>query len=78
MLKCTRDRSSWFGSSEAISGMVCRVISEMSSVGGVILAGLAISNLLEIKKIRTGSFLPALIVVVVVVLLLNKLGIAWH
>ena len=58
--------------------MVCRVISEMSSVGGVILAGLAISNLLEIKKIRTGSFLPALIVVVGVVLLLNKLGIAWH
>ena len=54
------------------------VISEMSSVGGVILAGLAISNLLEIKKIRTGSFLPALIVVVGVVLLLNKLGIAWH
>ena len=54
------------------------VISEMSSVGGVILAGLAISNLLEIKKIRTGSFLPALIVVVGVVLLLNKLGISWH
>lgn len=53
------------------------VILEMTSVGGVILAGIAISNLLEIKKIRIGSFLPALFIVVLVVLLLNKLGIAW-
>ena len=53
------------------------VILEMTSVGGVILAGIAISNLLEIKKIRIGSFLPALLIVVLVVLLLNRLGIAW-
>jgi len=53
------------------------VILEMTSVGGVILAGIAISNLLEIKKIRIGSFLPALLIVVLVVLLLNTLGIAW-
>ena len=53
------------------------VILEMTAVGGVILAGIAISNLLEIKKIRTGSFLPALFIVVLVVLLLNKFGIAW-
>ena len=49
----------------------------MTAVGGVILAGIAISNLLEIKKIRIGSFLPALFFVVLVVLLLNRLGIAW-
>lgn len=53
------------------------VITEMTSVGGVILVGIAISNLLEIKKIRIGSFLPALFIVVLVVLLLNRLGIAW-
>jgi Uncharacterized membrane protein, possible Na+ channel or pump len=53
------------------------VILEMTSVGGVILAGIAISNLLEIKKIRIGSFLPALLFVVLIVLLLNRLGIAW-
>ena len=53
------------------------VILEMTSVGGVILAGIAISNLLEIKKIRIGSFLPALLIVVLIVLLLNRLGIAW-
>ena len=53
------------------------VITEMTSVGGVILVGIAISNLLEIKKIRIGSFLPALLIVVLVVLLLNRLGIAW-
>jgi hypothetical protein len=53
------------------------VILEMTSVGGVILVGIAISNLLEIKKIRIGSFLPALFVVVLVVILLNTLGIAW-
>lgn len=53
------------------------MISELTAVGGVILAGIAISNLLEIKKIRIGSFLPALFIVVLVVLLLNRLGIAW-
>ncbi len=53
------------------------VILEMTSVGGIILVGIAISNLLEIKKIRIGSFLPALFIVVMVVLLLNRLGIAW-
>ena len=54
------------------------VILEMTSVGGVILVGIAISNLLEIKKIRVGSFLPALFIVVLIVLLLNGLGIAWY
>jgi uncharacterized membrane protein YqgA involved in biofilm formation len=37
------------------------MMNELSAVGGVLLVGIAISNLLEIKKIRTGSFLPALL-----------------
>ncbi|MEA4813210.1 MAG: DUF554 domain-containing protein [Anaerolineaceae bacterium] len=52
-------------------------ISEMSSVGGVVLAGIAISSLLALRKIRTGSFLPALLVAVIAVYLLNALGISY-
>lgn len=36
------------------------MMNEMTAAGGVILLGLALSSLLEIKKIRTGNFLPAL------------------
>jgi uncharacterized membrane protein YqgA involved in biofilm formation len=36
------------------------MLSEMTATGGVILFGLAISRLLEIKQIRVGNFLPAL------------------
>jgi uncharacterized membrane protein YqgA involved in biofilm formation len=36
------------------------MMNEMTAAGGVILVGLAISSLLEIKKIRVASFLPAL------------------
>jgi hypothetical protein len=38
------------------------MMAEMTATGGVILLGLAISSLLEIKKIRAGNFLPALVI----------------
>ena len=38
------------------------MMAEMTAAGGVILVGLAISSLLEIKKIRAGNFLPALVI----------------
>jgi hypothetical protein len=38
------------------------MVAEMTAVGGIILVGLAISSLLEIKAIRTGNLLPALLV----------------
>jgi len=38
------------------------MMTEMTATGGVILIGLAISSLLEIKPIRMGNFLPALII----------------
>jgi uncharacterized protein len=44
---------------------------EMTAVGGVILIGLAISSLLEIKTIRVGNFLPALIVAPLIVELIK-------
>lgn len=37
------------------------MMNEMTAAGGVLLVGLGISNLLEIKKIRVGNFLPALV-----------------
>jgi hypothetical protein len=38
------------------------MMAEMTATGGVILVGIAISSLLEIKKIRVGNFLPALFI----------------
>jgi uncharacterized protein len=47
------------------------MMNEMTATGGVILVGLAISNLLEIKKIRVGNFLPALAVAPLIVWILG-------
>ncbi len=47
---------------------------EMSAAGGVILVGIAISSLLELKKIRVGNFLPALAVAPLLVAVLSALG----
>jgi uncharacterized membrane protein YqgA involved in biofilm formation len=47
------------------------MINEMTAAGGVILIGLAISNLLEIKPIRMGNFLPALVVAPLIVWVLS-------
>jgi hypothetical protein len=43
------------------------MMNEMTAAGGVLLLGLAISSLLEIKTIRVGNFLPALIVAPIIV-----------
>jgi uncharacterized protein len=36
------------------------MVAEMTAAGGVLLLGIAVSSLLEFKKIRVGNFLPAL------------------
>ncbi|MBV6397476.1 MAG: putative membrane protein YdfK [Anaerolineales bacterium] len=46
------------------------MLAELTATGGVILLGLAISSLLEIKKIRAGNFLPALFVAPLIVWIL--------
>ena len=43
------------------------MVTEMTATGGVILFGLAISSLLEIKRIRVGNFLPALAIAPLIV-----------
>lgn len=48
---------------------------EMNAVGGVIVMGIAISSLLELRKIRLGSFLPALVIAPLLVALLGLLGV---
>ena len=51
------------------------MMAEMTAAGGVILMGIAISSLLEIKPIRVGNFLPALAVAPLIVAILNTLGL---
>ena len=64
--------SGWIG-----QGFGDAAVAEMTATGGVILVGIGISNLLQIKKIRTGSFLPAIFLAVLIVLLLNALGVTY-
>jgi hypothetical protein len=52
------------------------MLAEMSAVGGILLLGLAIGTLLELRPIRAGNLLPALIVAPLLVLVLKLLGIA--
>ncbi len=48
---------------------------EMNATGGVILLAIAISSLLEIRPIRSGNFLPALLVAPFMVLIMQLLGL---
>ncbi len=50
------------------------MMNEMTAAGGLILIGLAISSLLEIKKIRAGNYLPALIIAPLIVWILSRFG----
>jgi hypothetical protein len=61
--------------SQAQALLTTAMTDEMTATGGVLLLGLAISNLLEIKPIRVGNFLPALLVAPIIVAILAALGI---
>ena len=60
---------------QAQSIITTPMMNEMTAVGGLILIGLAFSSLLEIKPIRAGNFLPALIIAPLIVAILAGLGI---
>lgn len=51
------------------------MMTEMTAVGGVLLFGIAVSSLLEIKPIRVGNFLPSLIIAPLIVAILAVLNI---
>jgi len=48
------------------------MVTEMTAVGGLILIAVALSNLLEIKKIRTASYLPGLLVTPLIMWILER------
>jgi uncharacterized membrane protein YqgA involved in biofilm formation len=51
------------------------ITNEMTAVGGIILMGIAVSSLLNLKKIRVGNMLPGLVIAILIVLLLTRFGI---
>jgi uncharacterized membrane protein YqgA involved in biofilm formation len=53
------------------------MMAEMTAVGGVLLLGLALSSLLEIKKIRVGNFLPGLVIAPLIVAILEALQVSF-
>jgi uncharacterized membrane protein YqgA involved in biofilm formation len=53
------------------------MIAEMNGVGGILLAGIGISSLLAITKIRISSYLPALFIAPLIVWVLGLLQIAY-
>jgi uncharacterized membrane protein YqgA involved in biofilm formation len=68
------------GGISLLAGLLSTVVTpammaEMTAVGGVLLLGIALSSLLEIKPIRVGNFLPALAIAPLVVAILAFLGI---
>ncbi|KAF0111597.1 MAG: hypothetical protein FD147_778 [Chloroflexi bacterium] len=50
------------------------MMSELTATGGVILMGIALSGLLEIKQIRTASYLPALMLAPLIVFLITLIN----
>ncbi|MDY6868642.1 MAG: DUF554 family protein, partial [Chloroflexota bacterium] len=48
------------------------MMTEMTAVGGLILMAVSISSLLDLRKIRTGNFLPALLITPLIVLVLES------
>jgi hypothetical protein len=51
------------------------MMTEMTATGGVVLMAIAISSLLDIKKIRASNFLPALLIAPLLVWVLTALGV---
>ena len=51
------------------------MMSEMTAVGGVLLLGIAMSSLLEIRPIRVGNFLPSLAIAPLIVAILAYFGV---
>ena len=49
------------------------MMNELTATGGIILVAIAVSSLLELKKIRTASFLPALIIAPIIVWIITLL-----
>jgi uncharacterized membrane protein YqgA involved in biofilm formation len=51
------------------------MIAEMTATGGIMIMGIGVGSLLELKPIRVGNFLPALIIAPLIVGVLNFFGV---
>lgn len=65
------------GSISLLAGVFSRyfttaMMAEMTAVGGLILIAIALSSLLSVKKIRTASFLPGLLITPLIMLILER------
>lgn len=60
---------------QAQSVLTPDMIAELTATGGVLILGISISTLLEIKPIRVGNFLPALVLAPLIVAILHALGL---
>ncbi|MBW6465213.1 MAG: DUF554 domain-containing protein [Brevefilum sp.] len=65
------------GAISLLAGLFSRFFStammtEMTAVGGLILMAIAISSLLSIKKIRTASYLPGLLITPLIMLIIER------
>ncbi|MBP7688956.1 MAG: DUF554 domain-containing protein [Thermoflexales bacterium] len=54
--------------------MTTNMMNEMTATGGVLLVGIGLSSMLEIKKIRVGNFLPALFIAPFIVYILSLIA----
>lgn len=54
--------------------MSTSMMNEMTATGGVLLAGIGLSSILEIKKIRVGNMVPALVIAPLMVYVLSLIG----
>jgi uncharacterized membrane protein YqgA involved in biofilm formation len=64
------------GSISLLAGRLDAIISvsmmnELTATGGILLMGVGISRILEIKKIRVGNFLPAIVIAPLLVYILS-------
>ena len=48
------------------------MVTEMTAAGGLILIAISLSSLLAVKKIRTGSFLPGLLITPLIMFILER------
>lgn len=68
------------GAIALLAGQVQQVVTpammaEMSATGGVILMGLSVGSLLELRPVRSGNFIPALLIAPIAVAVMAWLGI---
>ncbi len=51
------------------------MMNEMTATGGVLLMGIGVSGILELKKIRIGNFLPALLIAPLIVYVISLIQV---